>query len=202
MQDIMQQVINNFVKRKGVSIMLTKTVIRGALSVYYYNWVGTNEKYYSLLVPCNESQIFTVDGDVALIDDMEKALDKNLKQFYTKGEWDVGKWKREVAEEFNSTLEKKLNSIYRPTEPINGYRVVDLKIYLEPNVGISIWYQRETLQNLTVWLGHHRDVFTYDAGLKEFVDQFEFGDAVTVHVLTAARHKLEEKLNYDYDTAF
>lgn len=204
--ELMQTVIDDFVRRKGIRMILTKEIITGPINVYYYNWTDQDSKYYSLLVPCNDTQIFSDTGvtSISTPQEVEKAISKNLRQFYSKGEWDIGKWDRRTAENFNANLNRRLNATYRTfPEPLNGYKVVDVKIYLRPCVGVTIWYQHGTLQSFTVWLGYHLDLFTSEPEFKQFIEQFDFGDNVTVHVLSTTRAiQIEETFKYDDFTAF
>lgn len=55
----MKDIIFEFVRSFGVLIILRKKLISGALDYYFIDWMGTDSQFYSLLVICNESQIFS-----------------------------------------------------------------------------------------------------------------------------------------------
>ena len=88
----MKDIIFEFVRSFGVLIILRKKLISGALDYYFIDWMGTDSHFYSLLVICNESQIFS--KDVIAIGSSDKSLSpltSNLKQFPTKEDWVIDK---------------------------------------------------------------------------------------------------------------
>lgn len=138
----MKDLIVSFVKSLGVTVMLSQKVFSDLLDFYCLNWLGSDDRYYSLLVPCNETQIFTAERLLLGEPCSGCAIGANLRVFATKQEWLDGRWSLSDAERADKVLaewiRKKCNCCYEGY----GYKVHTVVCTTRPFLSISVACQR------------------------------------------------------------
>lgn len=170
--EFMTRVVNEFVKGHGIKIVLTAKVFKGFLHVYYYNWVGTDDCYYSLLAPCSKTMIYeypnfaTTTGGT-----MTGVLKKNLRCFENKDEWNKEKWKPEEAEECAKRIADCMGEYSALIGTFGEYSVLGVEVHLQPALGVTVWYKKECVGCVTCWYGSVATVVTEDSGMVEFIER-------------------------------
>ena len=180
--DFMNKAVIGFVKKHGVKIVLTQEAFTGLLRVYYYNWLGVDGKYYSLLAPCSYAKVYTTEVFSNAQGSLHQVLQKNLRVFESKDEWDAGKWQRDAAKGFNKMLQGELEKRAILRVSVGKYSVEDVQLHLQPALGMTVWYSKNgsDLESLTMWYGSKTTVFSLDRELAEFIDALGFAECVSV----------------------
>lgn len=179
----MREVINSFIKKIGVDIILSKAEIDGLLHVFYYNWFGTDGKYYSLLAPCSTNHCYSPNITIGTSGySLQEALRKNLRCFESKEAWHDGMWTRKQAEDFNKALERELLNREEYSVCVGGYTVHGVQLHVQPELGISIWYKKEDLDCFTIWYATKTTLETKDPLFKAFIDSLGFKEFIEVTV--------------------
>lgn len=176
-----QNVIESYIKDTGVDVMLTNDMISGLVDVFYYNWISTDGRYFSLLCPCSQTQILPVERhDVVSGCSLNTMLEHNLRIFNTKSEWNVGKWGREYAKEYNDMLKKTLLDKRQIDTVVCGYTVKGIDLHVQPCLGVTLWYFKTKLECLTIWFGYKITVVTCDDKFGKFIQELGFSEWVEV----------------------
>ncbi len=172
--EFVSKVVLDYVKGIGVKTILTNKVFTGILKVFYINWIGADDKYYSLLAPCSCSTVYKVEqvnfsGDYK---DMQSVLKSNTKIFDTSDDWRCGMWELEYAKQYADTLCNQIASRTFNGVSESGYSVVDVQLHVQPMLGVTIWYRSITgrLGNITVWQGTKTILGITDAGFIRFLE--------------------------------
>lgn len=148
----MKDIIFEFVRSFGVLIILRKKLISGALDYYFIDWMGTDSQFYSLLVICNESQIFSKDViAIGSSDESLSPLTSNLKQFSTKEDWVIDKWDLNYAKKLEAFLADQLSQIDLTGCDTETYHVLNCIACLRPMLQYVITYRHDdTILNLVL----------------------------------------------------
>lgn len=172
--DVISKVILEYIKRIGVKTILTNKVFAGELRVFYLNWIGRDDKYYSLLAPCSYSTVYRVgQSDISSsYNSIQAVLEFNTKVFEDTDAWYEGMWKLEYAERYSEELMRQINSRTFNSISAGGYRTVDVHLHVQPMLGMTIWYESVTgkLGNITVWQGTKTTLGLVDDGFIKFLD--------------------------------
>lgn len=156
----MKQFIYSFVRKFGVRVILHDKCYKGILDVYCVDWVGRDGKYYSLFVPCNESQIFT--SEIKLLGGCNGAcnLAANLRIFSGKADWVAGRWKMPDVERFRQGLAHELAALETPVVREGGYSLSAVFRVFRPVLLMNILYayNGEYAGTFTVVYGQAADV--------------------------------------------
>lgn len=168
----MKALILDFVESAGVSVMLAFEKHKGIIDIYRLDWIGMDGLYYSLLVPCNEMQVFSAArmciGDVMSI----CPFSSNLKTFRTKKEWVAGRWKPDLPERMNSVLVEVLREKSMYFCSCCGYEVSGVAYAARPVLSVSVSYlfKKEYAGSFTAVPGS-RSVIECSAGFAQFVQK-------------------------------
>lgn len=178
----MRGVIDDFVRRLGVTVILDRKVVSGVIDIFYYNFIGSDKRFYSLLVPCNETQILlspqkhlTVSDFIGIPENEECTdlmISRNLRVFNTKEDWVTGKWKIENARAVDKKLRKYLDECLIDYCEVGNYRLVSHRLWLRPAVGLSILYDElgKGTKSFSIWHGCKTELPDTD-GLRLFVKE-------------------------------
>lgn len=181
---MMDKVLVSFVKKIGIKTVLTQQKFTGLLRVYYYNWIGVDNKFYSLLAPCSYDKVYTqnIFSFSGLCSTLFGALKNNLRVFETKEEWDAGKWSRDDACEYNNRLQHEMEKTATMRVTVGKYRVEDVQLHIQPTLGITVWYCKgeDEFESITLWSGAKTTVFSLDREFVEFIDALGFSECVAV----------------------
>lgn len=180
---MMKDSILDFIRRKGVHVVLTQKVIKSTLDTYYYNWVGQDGRYFSLLVASNDTSFFVKSGNTFSLSsyDSVTSLESALRCFDSKDEWSAGKWTLEEALNFCSFIQRSLDSSNKRSVEVGAYRLVDERFWLRPALGISVFYSvGDSINVLTFWHGCKTLVSTNDKDFLDFVKALGYTDLVEV----------------------
>ncbi|MEY8334662.1 hypothetical protein AALB53_16380 [Lachnospiraceae bacterium 47-T17] len=188
----MRRVIDSFIKSIGVSVILERKVFRGLLDVYYYNFIGKDDKFYSFLVACNDTQIILdpqkyfmfasdfCDEDAELkvlslqycVDEMDVdlLLARNLRVFCSKEDWIVGRWCTDSAKAFDQELRRTVKECFNECCRVGEYELIQHSIWTRPALGFSIMYNKNGVFGgvVTVWHGSITEL-EYSQGLHDFL---------------------------------
>ena len=171
----MEEAIRQFVLNYGVRIVLPKDVFKSTLNVYVYNWIGGDDRYYSLLVPCSTNMVYYHDAGrfVQETSSLQKAMISNLLVFTKKEDWDAGHWTADFAKGYVKTLEKFVLC----RKGISGggkYSITGIQLHVQPMIGISVWYVGAGMDCITVWCGYVKKVVTTDSEYRKFLESLNF----------------------------
>lgn len=88
-ESIVRETVKGFVKSKKVQVVLgAKVVETEALKCFLYNWLGSDERFYSLVAPYTEATVYNFpDVMYTANSSFDDVLNHNLKVFDTKEEW-------------------------------------------------------------------------------------------------------------------
>lgn len=178
---MMEFVAMEFIKGIGVAVMLNNGKIDGDITVLYYNWLGVDERLYSLLVPCTAASVYSADNIFATSSSINDALNKNLKVFDTREDWDDGKWTQQHAEKCSKEMSAFARCFVTTNCSIGDYTLVQSQLLVHPCIGMTLWYTyRGEYNTLTVWLRAKVEVEAKDERFEEFVEKLGISDLVTV----------------------
>lgn len=194
--------VNDFIKEIGISAILTKKIFRGILDIHYCNWFGTDGKYYSLLAPCSETMIYSVNTtDLFGCYNSHDVLLSNLRTFDTMEEWRVGKWERAYAENYSKALESAILLREGMSLAVGNYTLVKCKFYVQPCLGVTVWYRNmetEKITCFTAWKGSITVLKTADPLFQEFVEAIGIKDCIQLEIIHP--DPLQIEMRYDYDS--
>lgn len=167
----MKSMIMKFVKSVGVLVQLRSKKYTGVVDYYLIDWLGCDGHYYSLLVICNETQLFMKRIE-AIGDSMDEisTLTSGLRQFDEKIDWVLGKWKIEDAVKYDNLLIKCLNGLQLDNCDKNGYEVNTFVVAVRPAAQYVISYAKGVrTYTLSLTLGERGSVLADSEEHKEFL---------------------------------
>lgn len=190
-----QKIVDEFISSIGVRTILTRHHIVNYLTILYYNWEGADGKYYSLLVPCSTAQIYEAPSlRLVSCSSLQDKLQKNLRVFDSKTEWDHGKWNSDDVDACQDSIKTLQKRIVSPNICYGGYRLVSTELHLQPEIGFTVWYEKERLECVTFWLGAVTTVISPDTYLADFFKAIGISDFVrVVSVPHTSNFLLEER---------
>lgn len=191
----MRAVIDDYVRNLGVTIVLDNKHFSDILDIHYYNFIGKDKKFYSLLVVSNDTQILVnfrkcfkyssdfvcdyYDGEIEKVaafsidkfDDLVLALNANLRQFDTKDDWLIGKWKLRDAKTFCSWFKSQLQNYLLDGCNYEEYSLCSHKIWTRPSLGCSFSYKKNGRYcgTINVWHGCKTEL-CYEKNFYEFIN--------------------------------
>lgn len=194
----MRRVINAYLQDIGVSVWLDRKTYSDLVDVFYCNFIGSDEKFYSMLVVYNDTQIL-LDPQIYLgyasdfcgdeiLDAQCRALEEPvsnlqlgrcLRCFSDKGDWLVGRWKKEDAALINRELRARLNACFSDGCEACGYALVSHRLWTRPALGFSLMYSRYNVYvgTISVWTGC-KTRLVYEHDLREFVKELGIEDYI------------------------
>lgn len=136
----MRNYIIQFVRSMHVKVILTNKVFSGLLDVFYLNWIGTDGRYYSLLVPFNETQIFTCNLDLIGGCTEGTRLAANLRISDNKESWIQERWQPEFAAHLAQRLSQSLPIGKYPVVYDGRYVLSAVQYFTHPALMVSVQY--------------------------------------------------------------
>lgn len=180
---MMKEIISGFVRKLGVKVMLSQKVLAGTLDTFYYNWIGSDGKYYSLLVACNDTSFFIKTGNTFRLSTFDTAttLKDALRQFECKQDWMTGKWTLQEALTFCSFIEQQLEHNYSRNVEVGCYKLISEKFWIRPALGVSVFYRVGDFTNvLNFWYGSKTTISTNDSDFLDFINELGYSDLIDV----------------------
>ena len=170
---IMKEIIVEYVRSLGVRLSLGAHKCTGLLTYYIFDWMGTDSKFYSFLVICNETQFFT--KNVLRLGDEEggalSRLNVNLRSFSKKQEWVEGKWTEDAIKKYDAFLKEEISTIKIVNCDTLHYSVIGFCICLHPIVQYVITYRtNHDIKNLVLSLGASKNIEVESLEQKEFFE--------------------------------
>lgn len=170
---IMKEIIVEYVKSLGVRLSLGAHKCTGLLTYYIFDWMGTDSKFYSFLVICNETQFFTKNV-LRLGEEEGEALSRlnvNLRSFSKKQEWVEGKWTEDDIKKYDAFLKEKISTIKIVDCDTLHYSVIGFCICLHPIVQYVITYRtNHDIKNLVLSLEASKSIEVENLEQKEFFE--------------------------------
>ena len=174
--------IKQFMKFLTVSVVFDFKIFSDVVDVYYVNWMSKDDKFYSLLVIANDTQVFLKDtfflggfSESTVFD----RLYSNLRVFDSKDKWMYGKWDLMYAKNLNTAVSKYLQSFTIPCVVNEFYEVCSYKVYTRPVLSISFSYLKNGVYAGNVFIPFDRKTiligdsyfreFIHDLGLEKYV---------------------------------
>lgn len=180
--EIISKAILEYIRQIGVKTVLTNKVFTGQLKVFYVNWVGRDDRYYSLLAPCGYSTVYRVgQSDISSVhDSIQSVLEFNTRIFENTDDWYSGMWDLEYAKRYTNELMRQISSRTFTDISESGYSVADVQLHVQPTLGVTIWYRSPTgrLGNITVWQGSKTSIGLVDDGFIRFLDALGISGSV------------------------
>lgn len=204
----MKDIITDFLKRQGIKVILTQKLFTGAVDVFYINYLGADDYYYSLLVAYNDTQFLLSPGANAgtgevknltgKIDDFEEEeesaaesaaestsnnadmiLRDNLRRFSTKADLGTGCWSIDLAQNFSAMLMENLKSYCIGGKTLGDYAVISHKLWTRPSLGFSILYSKNGIYGGTINIWLGcKTLLDYNAELYEFCDLLQINNFI------------------------
>lgn len=189
MVDLMTKVINSYVKSIGIKMILSNDVIYGFITIIRMNWIGGDDRYYSLLVPFNETTIFDASDCTVQYTNMSfvSMLKKNTRIFDSKDEWMQGVWSKDYATKYSSNLKNGLISNVVTSKVFGNYKVLEIIPYVKPCIGFTFWYEKldtNEINAITVWRGAITKVYTEDLNLHQLISDLGLVDSIQLISIT------------------
>lgn len=179
----MKKVILQFIKGIGISIILNREEFGTEFKVLYYNWIGIDDKFYSLLVPCSVATIYRADSYAIPGNSIEGTLKHNLRVFDTKEEWNSGKWGREYAQDYCERINSYTACLITKKCETSNYKLLEVKPWTVPCPGLTVWFSYQGQpDSLTVWLGACTTKQAQTSEFQEFIEQLGIAGMVNVVV--------------------
>lgn len=180
--DFLQRIIIDFVKGFGVTIVLRKCVKSHLVNEFVCDWIGTDDKFYSLAVFYNETSLLPIGCNHLVCSfDNTKILNESLRVFGTKDDWCKGCWSDTELVKLNDGLIAKMLAIENLQAQCGDYKILSAKMYVSPSFGVSIWYECfKKIECLTAWYGAQTTVAAVGHGLAELVEKLGLSDCVCV----------------------
>lgn len=170
---IMKEIIVEYVKSLGVRLSLGAHKCTGLLTYYIFDWMGTDSKFYSFLVICNETQFFTKNV-LCLGEGEGEALSRlniNLRSFSKKQEWVEGKWTEDDIKKYDAFLKEEISTIKIADCDTLHYSVIGFCICLHPIVQYVITYRtNHDIKNLVLSLEASKNIEVESLEQKEFFE--------------------------------
>ena len=183
---VIDAIVYSFVKSKGVQVILSKKIFRGLVTVYFFNWIGRDGVYFSLFAPCNSTSV--VPNEFINLESglsFTKQLEKCLKSFNSKEEWDEGHWLLKDASQFNIRLEKSLKYVNVPKGiTVGRYTLIDSLPWIHPVLGATVWYlYNDEPTSITVWSDRLTTVKERDESFIEFVKALGIYELLKIEII-------------------
>lgn len=182
------RIVYAYVRSIGIRIILTNETSAGVISVIRIGWVGTDGKYYSLMAPHSETTIFDANNCTVgfSASDTYSLLKGNTRVFETKDDWSNNGWNKQDAVEYVRSFSEALERSFLLNAEVAGYRVLEIRPYVNPCMGLTVWYQNletELLDSLTVWRGSVTVVPVASGAFVEFIDQLGLKEVVKINTV-------------------
>lgn len=182
---VIDTIVYSFIKSKGIQVILSNKIFRGLVTVYFFNWMGKDGTYYSLFAPCNSTSV--VPNEFISIEpglSFTKQLEKCLRSFNSKEEWDEGHWLLTDASQFNSRLEKSLKYVNVPKGmTIGKYTLIDSLPWIHPVLGATVWYlYGGEPTSITVWSDRITNVIERDESFVDFTKALGIYELLKVNI--------------------
>lgn len=180
--DFLQQVIIDFVRGFGVTIMLRQEIKTNLVKQFVCDWVGADDSFYSLAVFYNETSLLPI-GCNQLVSSLnnEEILNRNLRKFKSKADWCRGCWSDKELMKLNDDLIARMLAIENMRVQCGDYKILSAKMYVNPSFGISLWYESfGKIECLTTWYGTQTTVNAAGHGLTELVKKLGLSGCVRV----------------------
>lgn len=173
----MKNTIIKYIKSIGVSVSLRFKAIDGLLTYYVADWLGTDKKYYSLLVICNETQIFASNNlgltcEEIKSDELKPAsrLTANLRQFDEKLDWALGQWDLEQIKSYDAFLKKSISEFTLDDCDTEDCTLDVFSISLHPIVQFIIGYTiNEDKKTIALSLGNEAMLLVESTSEQAFI---------------------------------
>lgn len=133
----MKRYLDLYLKLKGIKAFLGRQRFDSVITVELINFLGSDNRYYSLMVGYNNSEFFvnnnkietTILGESDSCNDLFYLLDRNLKVFDSKEDWsshrysniDVSALAYKVQKSFERKFSEKIGCVFK------DFTVVDIK---------------------------------------------------------------------------
>lgn len=169
----MKEIIVDYVKSLGVRLSLGAHKCTGLLTYYIFDWMGTDSKFYSFLVICNETQFFT--KSVLRLGETDcgalSRLNVNLRSFNKKQEWVDGRWTENDVNKYDAFLKEEISAIKLVNCDTLHYSVVEFCICLHPIVQYVITYRtKHDIKNLVLSLEASKHIEVENLEQQEFFE--------------------------------
>ena len=178
-ENTITQAIKGFMRSITVATVLSFKVISEVLDVYYVNWMSKDDKFYSLLVIANETQVFSKTIPLlGIVTDEKMFFDvfyKNLRVFDTKIDWSLGKWSLDYAITISQSITKELQEYKAPACLNPVYNLVSFCVYTRPRLAINVVYSKNGVicDSLFFVIGQSIIVDCKDPYFKDFMHELE-----------------------------
>ena len=179
----MRSVIIDFIKSIGIAVVLNNKVLHGLVDVYYFNWIGTDNKFYSLLAFANQTQIFSKNvkwlGD-GTDNSLQDVLFNCLRVSETKEDWLLERWELEPLEKLEEGLVCQIRNQIAFDVVNSIYRVRSVSVFIQPIVGFSIFYDKDDKFHgtINVLVNSKTVLKRHDSYFFEFVEGLGLSDFV------------------------
>lgn len=194
-----ESVTKAFIRGKCAQTVISARVLGGIIRCYQYDWVGYDQRFYSLVVPCTEATVYKFP-DILRTNSrsFEQVLESNLRVFNTKEEWQSNKWTEGYVRQELSALEKKFDAVRAEHLNLKHHSVQSIIMHLQPTIGMTIWYQdsEKKMSSFTVWINAITTIEVDDRYIGELLTAL--GIESRVHIVQCAPAlALEEVSSFD-----
>lgn len=200
-ESIVGETVKGFVKSKKVQVVLgAKVVETEALKCFLYNWLGSDERFYSLVAPYTEATVYNFpDVMYTANSSFDDVLNHNLKVFDTKEEWQSGKWSEYEIRNEMKNLKIFLDGLATGYLKLPHHTVQSIMTHLHPVLGMTILYKdsKDKQNSLTIWFNSVTAIEVDDAYIGELLTAMKIENRVRV-VQCAKSLRLEEAIGFDY----
>lgn len=193
-------IVKDFIKRKRVQVVLGAKVLETeTLRCFLYNWLGSDEKFYSLVVPHTEATIYNFpEVTYVSVRNFDSILEHNLKSFDTRDAWQKDRWsEQEVRTEMRS-LKIFLDNLATGYLKLPHHSIQSIMTHLHPVLGMTIWYKnfKEKSNSITIWFDSITTIEVDDEYIEELLTSLHIEDKVQV-MQCAKSLMLEEVTGFD-----
>lgn len=187
------RMIDGFVKEHGITICMRRRILQGVIPCYVCDWVGTDDRFYSIAVHYNGTMIFPPEGmKFTGISSTRQLLESSLRIFENKSDWVTGGWQEEELYDWDSTLQQKIQYLRNLKISVGDYGIEDVLVHVQPSFGVTVWYSYHGIYEcFTAWCGCKTTVFEKATGLQELINKLGLSECVKVQRIAAAPLALE-----------
>lgn len=170
-------------------MMLNSKKYDRMLIYYLFDWIGSDSQYYSLLVVCNETQIFAKKIiTIGTSADAVNPLSSNLKQFATKDEWNVNRWTEDDVNRMDTFVKQNYSGIDLDGCDTLTYHVLSFGYTIRPILQYTISYAYREHVHCLALIMEKDQVLIY-----RNPEQLEFYTRILERLHLRDFYKLEEK---------
>lgn len=175
----MKSLIYEYIKSLHIRVILrNQTLENEGLSFIQTDFIGIDDKYYSILVAFNDTYIFNASSDMRLLGSQDNAmigsLVNNVKVFDSRDEWIQGRYP-----EINNKLLTEFNKMYagysqKEDCEYNNFRLVRVYSILAPLYAIIVDFEYKGVLQHSLVLSNTQKVSLNSFCYRDLDDFYSF----------------------------